>query len=160
MSLCVIFNEFQVVFLAERTDFFCVCIAAVEVNNADRLGFRCDDFFYSIVVYFKGVQLRFYKNGLKVVLCYSEYGGYIGICRNDYLIAGLHHAEFNISTEYPDEGIQSVGTADAVFCANILGEVFFETIVFLSLKVPASVNHTVYCFVNLCSMKSCYVFKT
>ena len=94
--------------------------------NADGFCLWSDDFLYSVVIYFKGIYFWFHQNGFEPILCYCEYCGNVGICWYNHFIARLHHTEFNVSTEYPDEGIQSVGTANAILRANILGEVIVD----------------------------------
>ena len=61
MCLCVVFQQFQVMFLTELTYLVCVCTTSIEVHQHDAFGVFGDGLLYQVVVNLKGVYARFHQ---------------------------------------------------------------------------------------------------
>ena len=105
MRLRIIFNEFQVIFLAQLCNLIRHCAAAIEMHDTNSLRPRCDTLLNQLVINFQRLLTRFYQHRLQTILRDTQNRRYIRICRNDNFVTRLHHAQLDIRAENPDESI-------------------------------------------------------
>ena len=160
MCLSIIFNEFQVILFAQRCNRFGHSISSVQVHNTDCLRPLGDSRLDERIIYLQRIASRLNQHGFQAVLGNTEDGGYIRVGRYDHLVTRLHHAQFNIRTPYPYQGIQTIGTTDAIRAADIVGVVLFKDFVLLALQIPSAVNHAASCLANLFAVHRRYVVQT
>ena len=158
MRLSVILNQFEIEFLAEHTNSISIGIASVQVHNSNSLGSWSYSGLNEVIINLKCIEFRLNQNRLQSVLCDGKNRGNIGICRHYHLVSWLHYTHLNVCTENPDEGIQTIGTTNGIFCSYKLRVVLFKPLVLFSLEIPASIYYTAHCLVYFCPMKGSYVF--
>ena len=143
MCLSIILHQFQFVFFTKFSYFIRISTLPIKMNNQDSLSMFRYDLFYSVTIYLIGFNIWLYQYRLQSIFRYSKNGSYVCIGRNNNLIAWLHHAHFYVSTKYPYQSIQTVGTAYGVFCSYIMGIIHLELLVLLSLEIPAAIYNTI-----------------
>ena len=129
------------------------------MHDADGFGAGSDSCFDQRVIYLQRTRIRFDTHRHQSVLRDAQMGGDIGISRQDHFIARLHDAQLDVRTPNPYQRIQSVGAADAVFGAYVVGIVLLEGLVLLALQIPAAVNHAACRLTDFLSVHICYVLK-
>jgi hypothetical protein len=143
MRLSIIFDEFEVVFLAELPYPISIGATAIEMDYHHSSGTLGDSLLDETVVNLKSIDIRFYENRSETILCNGEDAGDIGIGRYDDFVTLLHKSHFLISTEDERECIKSIATTYAMTCTDILGIVLFEATGSLTLEVPPTLQHLV-----------------
>ena len=74
----------------------------------------------------------------------GQYGGYVGIGRDDNFVAFLHLPHYPIGQEDEGERIKTVAYAHAVVRAAEAGKVLLEAFGRLAAQVPARVQHALH----------------
>ena len=86
--------------------------------------------------------IRLNQNRLQPVFGNGQDAGNVGIGRDDDLITFLQPAQLLPGPQGQRQCIQTVGNANAMLCAAIVGKFPFKGLNLLALNIPARVNHT------------------
>ena len=141
MRLGIVFNQFEMMALADVGDTFGVGTNAIEVDQHQGTGAGSDGLLYAAVINLSGVEARLYEHGLQSTLSDSENAGDVGVGGNDDLIARLHHAHLYVGPEDEREGIKPIAARHAMAGANELGIVLLKATGGLALQIPPAVEH-------------------
>ena len=159
VRLGVVLHELQAVLPAEVSDFVRICALSIEVNYQDSPCPIRDRSLYQFVVNLVGIYIRLHEHRLQAVLRDSEYGRDVSVRGDYHLVPRLHHAHFDVCTEYPYQGVQPVAAADGILGAYIRGVVGFEPLVLLALEVPPSVDHSRHGLVYLIAVQGGHLLQ-
>lgn len=148
VGLGVVFDEFEIVLLADAADLVGVGALAVEVHDHDGAGAGGDGCFDARGVDLIGGYVGLHEDGHEAVFGDGEDGCYVGVGGDDDFVAGLHDAHFDVGAEYPDECVEAVGAAYGIAGADVVGIVFFKLFVLFALEIPAGVDYAADCLTD------------
>ena len=141
MSLGVILDKLQSIFIAKFPYSIGISTTTIEVDNHNGTGMRRNGLFDELVVYLERIDIRFDKYWYKVIVRNGKDSGNKRIGRYDDLVTILHDTQFFIGTKDERQSIKPIGHTNTMLRTDILGIMFFKTTGCLTPQIPAAVQY-------------------
>ena len=159
VRLRVILHQLEPVLPAQRPNLLRIRQTAVQMHDANRPRPLADPRLNQVLVHLQRLGPRLHQHRRQPVLRNRQNRRDIGIRRHDHLVPRLHHAQFHIRPEYPNQRIQAVRATDAIRRTDIVRIMFLEALVLAPLQVPPALHHAAHCRLNLSAVQRRHIFQ-